>query len=210
MPLDPAVLGAFIVAAAALVISPGPDTMLIIRYTLASGQRVGLATVAGVQLGLTVHTLAAVAGLSLLIVSVPALFRAIALAGAAYLAWLGLQSFRAGSVGLSGAADSGVAWNKALRDAAVTNILNPKVIVLFLALMPGFLQPDRGNVPLQLVTLGATLIIVNVVWQTGLALAAEWARRWLSDAKVQRAISVATGAIFLIFAALMVWEHGLA
>jgi homoserine/homoserine lactone efflux protein len=206
---DPAILGAFVIAAAALVVSPGPDTMLILRYTLASGQRVGLATVAGVQLGLMVHTLAAVAGLSLLIVSVPALFRAIALAGAAYLAWLAVQSFRAGVMRVSLAGDSGVAWTKALRDAAITNILNPKVIVLFLALMPGFLQPERGSVPLQLVTLGATLIVVNVVWQTGLALAAEWARRWLMDAKVQRNISWATGAVFLLFAGLMVWEHGL-
>lgn len=209
MPLDPAILGAFTIAAAALVLSPGPDTMLILRYTLTSGQRVGLATVAGVQLGLVVHTAAAVAGLSLLIVSVPALFRAVALAGAAYLAWLAVQSFRAGVLSMSTAGAAGVPWRKALRDAAVTNILNPKVIVLFLALMPGFLQPERGNVPLQLVTLGATLIAVNIVWQTALALAAEWARRWLADAKVQRIISWATGAVFLLFAGLMAWEHGL-
>lgn len=209
LPLDPAMLGAFTLAAAALVVSPGPDTMLILRYTLTSGHRVGLATVAGVQLGLLVHTLAAVAGLSLLIVSVPALFQAIALAGAAYLAWLGLQSFKAGTVAVGAEGPMAVSWGKALRDAAVTNILNPKVIVLFLALMPGFLQPERGQVPLQLVTLGLTLIAVNIVWQTGLAVAAEWARRWLADAKVQRLLSWATGAVFLLFAALMAWEHGL-
>ncbi len=209
MPLDPAILAAFVVAALALVVSPGPDTMLILRYTLASGQRVGLATVAGVQLGLIVHTLAAVAGLSLLIVSVPAVFRAVALTGAAYLAWLAVQSFRAGVMHVSQADGDGIGWSKALRDAALTNILNPKVIVLFLALMPGFLQPERGNIPLQLVTLGATLIAVNVVWQTAHTLAAEWTRHWMSDPKVHRIIAWATGAVFLLFAGLMAWEHGL-
>ncbi len=207
MPVEPAILGAFVLAAAALVISPGPDTMLILRYTMTSGQRVGLATVAGVQLGLAVHTLAAVAGLSVLIVSIPALFQAVALAGAAYLGWLGLQSFRAGVMAVS-AEGARVGAVKACRDAMVTNILNPKVIVLFLALMPGFVRPERGSVPLQLVTLGIALIAVNVVWQVGLALLAEWARRWLADARVQRAVSWATGAVLLVFAALMVAEHG--
>lgn len=207
LPVDPAVLGAFTLAAAAIVVSPGPDTMLILRYTLTSGQRVGLATVAGVQLGLIVHTLAAVLGLSLLIVSMPALFRAVALAGAAYLAWLGIQSFRAGVLAM-GEADGRVSAVKAARDAMICNILNPKVIVLFLALMPGFVRPERGGVPLQLVTLGVTLIAVNVVWQVGLTVAAEGARRWLSDPRVQRGVSWATGVILLGFAVLMVVEHG--
>lgn len=208
LPIDPPILGAFVLAAAALVISPGPDTMLILRYTLASGQRVGMATVIGVQLGLAVHTVAAVAGLSLLIVSVPVLFQAVALTGAAYLGWLGVQSFRAGVVAVSGDGGTRIGAGKALRDAMITNILNPKVIVLFLALMPGFLAPERGQVPLQLATLGVTLVMVNVVWQSGLALAAQWARRWLSRPQVQRGISWATGAILLGFAALMVWERG--
>lgn len=209
LPVDLAILGAYTLAAAAIVISPGPDTMLILRYTLTSGQRVGLATVAGVQLGLVVHTLAAVLGLSLLIVSMPALFRAIALAGAAYLGWLGIQSFRAGVLAMS---DEGgrVGAAKAARDAMICNILNPKVIVLFLALMPGFLRPERGDVPAQLATLAAVLILVNVVWQVGLTAAAEAARRWLADARVQRAVSWVTGLILLAFAVLMVVEHGLA
>ena len=205
--VEPAVLGAYTLAASAIVISPGPDTMLILRYTLTSGQRVGLATVAGVQLGLVVHTVAAVLGLSLLIMSMPALFRAVALAGAGYLGWLGVQSFRAGVLSLS---EDGVRVGavKAARDAMICNILNPKVIVLFLALMPGFLRPERGDVPAQLVTLGVVLILVNVVWQVGLTTAAEAARRWLSEPRVQRVVSWLTGLILLAFAVLMVVEHG--
>ena len=203
MPVEPAVLAAFMVAAAALIVSPGPDTILILRYTLTSGQRVGLATVLGVQLGLAAHTLAAALGLSVIIASVPAAFKGIAAVGALYLAWLGIQSFRAGGLKL-GLSESGpsIGAHKAWRDAMFTNILNPKVILMFLALMPNFVDLDRRAGP-QLMVLGGALIAVNAVWQTGLALAAGRARNWLGSAAVQRVISRATGAILLFFAAAM-------
>ena len=155
MPVEVTTLAAFIAASLAIVLSPGPDTMLILRYTMTSGQRTGLATVTGVQLGLIVHTVAAAVGLSLIIASSDLLFRAIAIAGAAYLAWLGLQGFRAGLLNVAAMTAGGsVSAAKALRDAMLTNILNPKVILLFLALMPNFVAADRGQVPLQLAVLG--------------------------------------------------------
>ena len=94
MPIEPTVLAAFMVAVTAIILSPGPDTMVILRHTLSSGRRVGLAAVAGVQLGLVLHTTLAVAGISLIIANSPVLFRGVAVAGAAYLAWLGAQGFR--------------------------------------------------------------------------------------------------------------------
>ena len=96
MPVEAATLGAFVIAVAAIVVSPGPDTMVILRYALASGRRAGFAAVAGVQLGLMVHTVLAVLGVSLIIASSPVLFKLVAVAGAAYLAWLGVQGFRGG------------------------------------------------------------------------------------------------------------------
>ena len=96
LPIETATLFAFILAAGAIVMSPGPDTMLIIRHTLTSGQKTGLATVLGVQLGLLVHTALAVAGVSVIIASSPLLFRLVAVAGAAYLGWLGAQGLRGG------------------------------------------------------------------------------------------------------------------
>lgn len=214
MPVDPALLGAFIVAASALVLSPGPDTLLVLRYTLASGQRVGFATVSGVQLGLLVHAIAAVLGLSVLILSVPLALKAVAVAGAAYLAFLGLQSIRAGRLGLhelaTGDGAAAVRGAKACRDAILCNILNPKVILLFIALMPNFVDPERGAVPLQFVMLAAVLIAINIFWQSGLVLAAGRARRWLARPKVQRWIAYVSGAILFGFAVLLVLEHVLA
>lgn len=214
MPVDPTLLGAFIVAASALVLSPGPDTLLVLRYTLASGQRVGFATVSGVQLGLLVHAVAAVLGLSVLILSVPLALKAVAVAGAAYLAFLGLQSIRAGRLGLdelaTGDGAAAVAGAKACRDAILCNILNPKVILLFIALMPNFVDPGRGAVPLQFVMLAAVLIAINIFWQSSLVLAAGRARRWLARPKVQRWIAYVSGAILFGFAVLLVLEHVLA
>lgn len=210
MPLDPTLYVGYIVAAVLIVVSPGPDTMLILRYTLAGGRRVGFATVSGVQLGILGHITAAVLGLSVLIVSVPIAFKAVAIAGAAYLAFVGVQSLRAGSLRISPEAQAdalAIGHGRAVRDAIITNLLNPKVIMLFVALMPNFVAPARASVPLQLALLGATLLAINIAWQTGLVLAADRLRRWLGRLSVQRVIAIITGAVFIGFAALLLVEH---
>ena len=207
MPVELTDLLAFVAAASVVVVSPGPDTLLILRNTLSSGRGVGLATVIGVQLGLVVHTTAAIVGLSLIIVSLPALYSAIAIAGALYLAWLGYQSIRAGVMFLGGENALVISPAKGLRDAAITNVLNPKVIFLFLALMPNFVRPAAGDVSGQLATLGIALIFVNTIWQGALALAAESARRWLAETRTQRTLSWITGVVLVVFAVALIVEH---
>ncbi len=207
MPVEPTTLATFIAAACIVVISPGPDTLIILRYTLASGRRVGLATVTGVQLGLLVHTTAAAVGLSLIIVSLPALYSTIAVFGALYLAWLGYQSIYAGVVSLGESRGPVISSAKGIRDAAITNVLNPKVIFLFLALMPNFVRPERGDVPLQFATLAATLIVINTIWQVSIALMAEAARGCLAEARIQRLLSWTTGLILIAFAIGLITEH---
>lgn len=207
MPVDLTTLAGFIAASLAIVLSPGPDTLLILRYTLASGQRVGLATVAGVQLGLLGHTLLAALGVSLIIATSPLLFRSVAIAGALYLGWLGVQGIRPHGLMRLDRTRNTISARKACRDALFTNLLNPKVILLFLALLPNFVAPERGRVALQLITLGITLIVVNTLWQLPLAWGAERIRRWMSRPPVERTVSVATGVILLVIALLMLWEN---
>ncbi len=207
MPVDPATLAAFAATALAIVVSPGPDTLLIVRYGLISGHRAALAAVLGVQLGLVLHTLMAVAGLSVLIAASPDLFRAIAVAGAAYLAWLGLQGLRGPGAFVIEADRPSVSAVKACRDAILTNVLNPKVIVLFLALFPNFVVLDRTDVTAQFLTLSGVLIAINVAWQAPLAWIAKEARRWLGRPRVQRWVSGLTGGVLMAFAALMLYDH---
>jgi threonine/homoserine/homoserine lactone efflux protein len=207
LPVDLPTLGAFALAALAIVISPGPDTMLILRCSLTSGQRAGLAAVAGIQLGLIAHTILAAVGVSVLIASSPPLFKAVALAGAGYLGWLGIQGFRPRRRLAVENQRPPVSAGKALRDAMVTNILNPKVIILFLALYPNFVVLGRGAVWLQLVTLSVLLIAINVAWQAPMAWAADQMRRWLGRPSVQHWLTVLTSSVLLAFAVLMIYEH---
>lgn len=210
MPVDPTLFGAFIVVAIMAILLPGPDTMLVIRNTLNAGQRLGMATMAGVQIGLLVHMTAAILGLSALIVSVPVAFDAVAIAGAAYLAYLGLSTViagRRGDVPLS--AGGAIPRNalRACRDAILTNVLNPKVMMLFIALMPGFIDLERASVPVQFIILAATVIVLNILWQSSLVWLAATARRWLEQPRVQRNIALATGVIFMAFAVLLMLDH---
>ena len=135
------------------------------------------------------------------------LFRAVAVAGALYLGWLGLQSLRAGTVSLQGQGRGSVGAAKAYRDGMMTNLLNPKVILLFLALMPNFVDLAHASAAAQLATLGATLIGVNTLWQGALALGAEAARRLIGRPAVQRTLARATGVALLAFAAVMLAQH---
>ena len=206
LPVDGPTLAAFAVPAVATVLSPGPDTVLILRYALGSGQRVGLAAVAGVQLGLVAHTLLAVAGISVIIATSPILFTGITIVGAAYLAWIGWQGLRGvGALAIGGGAPVGPA--KALRDAFFCNLLNPKVILLFLALFPQFVDPNRDDVPAQLVTLAVLLLLINIAWLVPMAWAAQAARRWLDQPAIQLGVARATGIVFIAFAALLLLEH---
>ena len=211
MPLDPELYGTFLVVALASILSPGPDTLLVIRATLGAGQGHGFAALLGVQIGLLGHLAAAVFGLSLLLLSAPLALKGVALAGALYLCWLGYRNLRAAADrnlgGESGLTPAGRASAAATcRDAILTNLLNPKVILLFIALMPGFVAPGRAAIPVQLALLGASIIILNICWQGSLVLAAGRARRWLARAAVQRGIAFAAGLVFIAFAGLMLAE----
>ena len=206
---DPATLVTFSLTVLAIVMAPGPDTMLILRYGLTSGHRAALAAVAGVQIGLILHTLLAVAGISAVIAASPALFRTLALVGAAYLAWLGIEGLRARATFTVEVDPSGPpmpAW-KACRDAVLTNVLNPKVILLFVALYPNFIVVGRGDVSVQLLVLSTVLIIINVLWQAPLAWVTHALRGWLTRPRLQRLVARLTGAILLLFAVGMLYQH---
>ena len=204
--IDLATYLAFILTAAATVITPGPDTILILRNAISSGRSTGLATVLGVQLGLVGHTLLAIFGISVMVAASPVLFKSVAVAGAAYLAWIGLQGFRGQTLKFEGVMRE-VSHKRAMVDAIFCNLLNPKVIILFLALLPNFVDPEKGSVTLQLVFLAATLLVINTLWQAPIAWAADKVRQWLLRPRVQKIVNRSTGACLILFAILMLWEH---
>jgi len=207
-PVDLATYGAFMLTASAIVLTPGPDTLIILRYSLSSGRNVGLLTVMGVQMGLVGHTLLAIFGISVLIASNPVVFKTVALAGAAYIAWIGVQSFREhGLLHVGASGKPPVSGRKAFRDAMLCNLLNPKVILLFLALFPNFVDNSRDDVTLQLIVLSLGLMIINTLWQAPIAFAAEAVRRWLKNERIFKRVTHSTGVLMITVAALMVYDN---
>ena len=164
----------------------------------------------GVQIGLIVHTLLAAAGISIVIASSPVLLKIVAVLGAAYLAWLGLQSIRGGGgLRIDNGEDgqTASASGQALKEGTLSNLLNPKVILLFLALYPNFVDFSRPDIVAQLVTLSFVLIGLNVFWLTPMALAADAIRRWVANPAFTRTINRLSGGTLIVMALMMLLQQ---
>ena len=161
---DPALWAAFLVAAVILVLTPGPDMAYVATRTLGSGQAVGFAAVAGIQTGGAVHAALAILGVSAILTVSAVAFAVVKFAGAAYLLWIALQMWRErGALGESG---GGVAAGprRAFAEGALTNLLNPKVALFYLALLPQFVDPHRGSVATQMLALHVTLMALALLF----------------------------------------------
>jgi len=143
--MDPLLL-AYLSLTAALVVTPGATTAVVVRNALAGGWPGGLSAAAGAALGNTAHATAAGLGLAVVIARNPSLLLAMQLAGGLYLAWLGLASARralsGGALPISHtilSADAGVARHHAVREGIAVNLLNPSIATFYLAVVPSFL-----------------------------------------------------------------------
>jgi threonine/homoserine/homoserine lactone efflux protein len=180
------------VVAFGFVCTPGPNMIYLVSRSIVQGRRAGMISLLGVAAGFAVYLLAAVAGLTAVFTLVPAAYTALKLAGAAYLLYLAWQAIRPG--GRSPFAPQPLPPDSPRRlftMGLVTNLLNPKIAVLYVSLLPQFVDPSRGDIALQNLLLGLTQIAValtmNTVWIcTAGGLAAFLAGRptWL---RVQRA-----------------------
>ena len=154
---------AFSLAAIVLFVVPGPAVLYIITRSLAGGRKAGLVSVAGIHAGSLVHIAAAFAGLSALLATSAAAFRAVKWAGAGYLVLLGVQAFRT-RVSDDTEVDSVPAapLGKVFRQGFVVNALNPKTAVFFLAFVPQFVDPSRGT-GIQILILSGLFIVLGVI-----------------------------------------------
>ncbi|GAA3015849.1 LysE family translocator [Streptosporangium longisporum] len=144
-----------------MVISPGPNMIYLISRTLTQGRRAGFISLLGVAVGFLVYMAATAAGLSTIFALVPQLFTAIKIAGAAYLLWLAWQAVRPGGQSVFTPKDLPEdPPRKLFTMGLVTNLLNPKIAILYISLLPQFVDPERGNVAAQSLILGLTQICV--------------------------------------------------
>jgi len=198
----------FAAAGALLVLIPGPAVIYIVTRSVRHGRAAGLVSTAGIEAGGLVHVAAATLGLSAILASSATAFNVVRYAGAAYLIYLGVRALLDRDVigedelGAPAEPDLGrMFWQ-----GVIVNVLNPKTALFFLALLPQFIDPERGAVALQAGVLGITFIVVAFVLDASWALVAGGlARRLREGARSRLMLARASAAVYFglgAFAAL--------
>lgn len=170
----------FVGAGLLLNITPGPDVLYIVGRSLGQGRLAGVVSALGIATGCLVHIAAGALGLSALMLAMPVAYDAVRIGGAAYLAWLGYKALVSRHDALDVRALSAVPLGRIYWQGIVTNVLNPKVALFFLAFLPQFTDSARGALPLQFVLLGLVFVVNGTVVCLGYALAASWLGTWLT------------------------------
>jgi threonine/homoserine/homoserine lactone efflux protein len=189
----------FIATAVVLVITPGQDTFFILGRSLSGGRSAGIAAALGISAGSVLHTFAAALGLSALLATSPYAFMAVKLAGAAYLVYIGVRALLSRASGIPGSesAGDGGRW-AAFRQGIVSNLLNPKVALFFLALMPQFIDARSTDKVVAFLALGLTFVALGVLWCVVLAIAAAKLRgAFLRRPSMANVLNKIAGAMFI-------------
>ncbi len=186
----------FVLVAALVIVTPGQDTALTIRNTLAGARRAGVATAAGVSAGQAVWTLATSVGLAAVIAASEPVFRAVKLAGAAYLVLLGLQSLRDAlrrRTRASERAEPSVRTTQAFRQGLLSNLGNPKMAVFFTSLLPQF----GGESFAALLALGLAFCAMTFAWLSAYAAAVAKVGDVLRRPAIRRVVDAIVGAVLV-------------
>jgi threonine/homoserine/homoserine lactone efflux protein len=201
---------AFGLIALGMVLTPGPNMIYVISRSITQGRNAGLISLGGVALGFVVYMLSAAFGITALFLAVPFAYTTLKLAGAAYLLWLAWQALKPGGRSPFQVRTLPIDGPKKLFAMGfLTNLLNPKVAVLYLSLLPQFIDPHKGHVLAQSLSLGATQIAISLTVNGLVAVAAGSIAAFLAVrptwAKVQRWLM---GCVLGGLAVRMVAERG--
>ncbi|GAA1972413.1 LysE family translocator [Amycolatopsis minnesotensis] len=201
--------GSFLIIVVLVVLAPGPDTMVMLKNALAGGARGGLLAIFGIVAGNLVQGSAAALGLGVLLTRSQPVFITLKWVGAAYLAYLGVQAIRGALRGTyqevaeqqRGKASGFRRW----REGFLSNITNPKVLVLYLSVLPQFLDPATTTT-LDALALAYTVAVLGGVWLLTLLFFVHRVRAWLNRRRVRRALDGATGTALIGFGAALALE----
>jgi threonine/homoserine/homoserine lactone efflux protein len=193
-------LATFMLASLLLNVTPGPDTLYIVSRSVAQGRRAGVWSVLGISTGCLVHTASAAFGLSALLAASATAFEAVKVAGALYLVYLGIKALtrkRTATAEVSSAPPPEPAL-AIYRQGVVTNVLNPKVALFFLAFLPQFVVPGSGLGPLPFLLLGLLFVTQGTLWCLLVVLFASFATEAIrSNGKAASALEKLTGVVFI-------------
>jgi threonine/homoserine/homoserine lactone efflux protein len=203
---------AWITVAVVLIVTPGPDTALIIRQALRGGARAASRSAAGIGVGSSVWALASVLGVAVLLESSATAFTVLKLAGAAYLIYLGARSLvRSFGAAPDAASDNAPKRGAPLRASSafaqglLNNLLNPKAGAIFVTLMPQFIQPHDSLVRLLLMV--ACYDVIVVVWLCAYGYVVSRAGRSRIGVRVRRSLERVTGVVMIALGARLAFER---
>jgi threonine/homoserine/homoserine lactone efflux protein len=190
----------FVAASLALNLVPGPDMTYVAARALAQGRRAGIISALGIGVGCFFHIGAAALGITVLLQTVPQAYAVVRIVGAAYLIYLGIGLIRRAGRGAAAANPDKTSEWAIFRQGVITNVLNPKVALFFLAFLPQFVDPASGPVGLQTLALGVffdvqgttvNIIVACVAAAAGRALDSVRQRGWME--RISGVILVALG-----------------
>jgi len=191
--------GLFLAAAILLNLTPGPDTVYILGRTIAQGREAGIASALGISLGSIFHTCAAALGLSAILATSAVAFGAIKLLGGAYLIFLGIKMIldRRKQLSLPSSFRRRTT-SAAFRQGILTNILNPKVALFFLAFLPQFIDPRSNAKIAAFISLGLTFVTTGTIWCLVLAwFASAFSKRLRTNETISQWLNRTAGALFV-------------
>jgi threonine/homoserine/homoserine lactone efflux protein len=188
----------FLVAAIALVLAPGQDTIYVITRGIGQGKAAGVISALGVCSGTLVHTLFAVLGLSVILQSSASAFTAIKIVGAAYLIYLGIKMILSQEEFSLQPNRRKASPVRLFWQGSLSNVLNPKVALFFLAFLPQFVDPSLGHVSLQMFLFGLVITLMGVMWLSCVGYFAGSMGNWLGrSATASGILRWVTGSMFI-------------
>ena len=198
----PHTLALFMLAALALNLTPGPDMLYVTARSVSDGRRAGIVAALGIGAGTLVHISALALGLAALLSAVPLAYDVLRIAGAVYLLVIGAQLLLRPRSARATAALAPASHQTIFVQAVVTNVLNPKVALFFLAFLPQFVDPSAGPAVAQIVLLGLLFDVQGTAVNVAVALLASGTtRRLRANAKAVSLLQRLTGAIFVTLGA---------
>ncbi|MDB4899436.1 MAG: Lysine exporter protein [Gemmatimonadetes bacterium] len=198
-------LALFLAAGLALNITPGPDMLYVAARGASEGRAAGVVSALGIGAGTLVHIALVAGGLAALLAAVPVAYLVVRLGGAIYLVWLGVRALRA-TPAARAAPPAPASLGAIFRQGVITNVLNPKVALFFLAFLPQFVDPSRGPPALQVVALGLLFDLSGTLVNLAVAIGSSGAASRLrtpshGGAVLQRL----TGGIFIGLGLRLAW-----
>lgn len=201
-------LALFLAAGLALNLTPGPDMLYVAARGASEGRAAGVVSALGIGAGTLVHVTLVAAGLAALLAAVPVAYLALRLGGAAYLIYLGVRALR-GTPQASVTQLAPASLGAIFRQGVITNVLNPKVALFFLAFLPQFVDPSRGNPAVQIVALGLLFDVSGTLVNLAVALASSRVAARLRGAgapgRTGRMIQRFTGGLFIALGARLAY-----